>query len=91
MGCAAGAAPGRPEGVLHMDQTTILLGLIAAAAIGIVATLGILRRQRRDTAAATRESPYAVSTEGMKRCPNCGFGNLVMDRTCGSCGKPLPG
>jgi hypothetical protein len=74
-----------------MDQTTILLGLIAAAAIGIVATLGILRRQRRDIAATTRESPYGVSTEGMKRCPNCGFGNLVVDRTCGSCGRPLPG
>jgi hypothetical protein len=73
-----------------MDQTT-LLGLIAAAAIGIVATMYILRRQRRDAAAATRQSPYAVSTEGLKRCPNCGFGNLVVDTTCGSCRKPLPG
>ena len=74
-----------------MDQTTILLGLIAAAAIGIVATLGILRRQRQDTAAATRENPYGVSTEGMKRCPKCGVANLVNDRTCNSCGKQLPG
>jgi hypothetical protein len=73
-----------------MDQTT-LLGLIAAATIGIVATMYILRRQRRDTAAATRQTPYAVSTEGLKRCPNCGFGNLVVDTTCGSCRKPLPG
>jgi len=74
-----------------MDQTTIMLGLIVAAALGIVATLSILRRQRRDKAAATRENPYGVSTEGQKRCPNCGFGNLVVDTTCGSCRKPLPG
>jgi len=50
-----------------------------------------LRRQRRDTAAAARENPYGVSTEGLKRCPNCGFSNLVVDSTCGSCGKRLPG
>ena len=38
--------------------------------------------------AGPHESPYAVSTEGMKRCPRCGFGNLVTDSTCGSCGAP---
>jgi hypothetical protein len=39
----------------------------------------------------TRENPFAVSTEGMKRCPSCAFGNLVTDSTCSSCGKRLPG
>lgn len=73
-----------------MDQTTQLLALVAAAAIGILATLGILRRQRHETEAG-RQSQYAVSTEGMKRCPNCGFGNLVTDRDCSSCGRRLPG
>lgn len=73
-----------------MDQTTQLLALVIAAAIGIVATLAILRRQRHLTE-ATRESPYAVSTEGMQRCPKCGFGNLVTDRDCASCGRRLPG
>jgi hypothetical protein len=73
-----------------MDQTTLLFVLIIAAAAGIVATLAILRRQRHTTEAA-RESPFAASTEGMKRCPNCGGGNLVSDRTCNSCGKRLPG
>ena len=73
-----------------MDQTTQLLALVIAAAIGIVATLAILRRQRHQTE-ATRESPYAVSTEGMQRCPRCGFGNLVTDRDCASCGRRLPG
>ena len=74
-----------------MDQSTQLLVLIIAAAIGITATLLILRRQRRETDEATRESPFAASTEGMKRCPTCGFGNLVTDATCTSCGRRLPG
>lgn len=68
-----------------------LFALLAAAALGVVATLLILRRQRSEQADATRENPFAVSTEGMKRCPNCGFGNLVTDATCISCGKRLPG
>ena len=68
-----------------------LNALLAAAALGVVAMILIIRRQRNDRADATRESPYAVSTEGMKRCPNCGFGNLVTDSTCSSCGKRLPG
>ena len=74
-----------------MDQTTQLFLLIAAAGVGIVATVLILRRQRHQTEETARENPYAVSTEGMKRCPNCGFGNLVTDSTCASCGKSLPG
>ncbi len=74
-----------------MDSTTGLLFLITAAAVGIVATIGILRRQRLQTEGANQESMYAVSTEGMKRCPACGTGNLVTDGTCSSCGKPLKG
>ena len=74
-----------------MDQSTQLLALIVTAAIGIAAILAILRRQRRQAEDAERENPYAVSTEGMKRCPNCGFGNLVTDSTCSSCGRTLPG
>ena len=68
-----------------------LYALLAAAAVGVIATMLILRRQDTDEADKTRENPYAVSTEGMKRCPNCGFGNLVTDSTCSSCGKRLPG
>jgi len=74
-----------------MDVTTGLLLLVVAAAIGIVGTIGILRRQRRALEAAGRESPFAIATEGMKRCPSCGMGNLVTDVDCSSCGKPLPG
>lgn len=68
-----------------------LYALLAAAALGIVATLLILRRQASEQADETRENPYAVSSEGMKRCPSCGVGNLVTDATCSGCGKHLPG
>ena len=73
-----------------MDQTTQILALIGAAALGILAAVTILRRDR-GADHAPPESPYAVSTEGMKRCPSCGTGNLVTDATCSSCGRRLPG
>jgi hypothetical protein len=73
-----------------MDQT-LLLGIVIAAAVGIAATLFITRRDRRAVAAAAVESPFAVSTEGSKRCPSCGMGNLFTDGSCISCGAKLPG
>ncbi len=73
-----------------MDQTTQILALIGAASLGILAVVTILRRDRADDHPPP-ESPYAVSTEGMKRCPACGTGNLVTDATCSSCGRRLPG
>ena len=73
-----------------MDQTTQILALIGVAALGLLATVTILRRDRVANA-PPRESPFAVSTEGMKRCPSCGTGNLVTDATCSNCGKRLPG
>jgi hypothetical protein len=51
----------------------------------------MLARQRRDREESTRESPYATSTEGEKRCPSCGMFNQWTDRNCISCGKRLPG
>jgi hypothetical protein len=71
-----------------MDQTTSLVLLIVAAVIGVVAVGAILRRS--STAATDPpESPFAASTEGMRRCPNCGVGNLVTESTCSNCGKRL--
>ena len=67
------------------DQLIILVAGIAGSA-GILASLAIVRRERRP-----RESPFATSTEGEKRCPSCGMGNQVVDRTCISCGADLPG
>jgi hypothetical protein len=74
-----------------MTQMTELLLLIAAATVGIVATLVMVRRQRQDREAATQESPFGTSTEGEKRCPSCGMYNQWTDRNCISCGKRLPG
>lgn len=64
----------------------LTLALGAAALAGILASLSIVRRWRRP-----RESPFAVSTEGEKRCPSCGMGNMWTDATCISCGSDLPG
>jgi hypothetical protein len=74
-----------------MDQSTQILALIGVAAVGILSVVTILRRDRVTTEEASRENPYATSTEGMKRCPSCGTGNLVTDSTCSTCGKRLPG
>jgi cytoskeletal protein RodZ len=74
-----------------MDHTTQLLLLIAAAAVGLVALLLMIGRQQRDRSAATRESPFATSTEGEKRCPNCGMGNLWTESRCSACKTPLRG
>ena len=74
-----------------MNQTTLLLILVVAAFIGLVAMALITRRQRGDREAETRETPYATSSEGQKRCPNCGAYNAWTDRNCVSCHRKLPG
>jgi len=74
-----------------VDQQTQLLALVIAVAVLAVAILLIRNRQRCDRQDAAGESPYATSTEGEKRCPKCGMGNLWTDRTCISCGARLPG
>lgn len=74
-----------------MNQTSQLIGVLIAAVIGLIAVITILRRERRAAEEAKRESPFAASTEGMKRCPSCGTGNLVTDSTCSNCGRRLPG
>ena len=49
-----------------MDQNQQLVALTIAAAVGILATIGILRRQRHDREPPV-ESQYATSTEGERR------------------------
>ena len=68
-----------------MDQL-LTFALACAALAGIFASLSILRRDRK-----VQDSPFAVSTEGEKRCPKCGMGNMWTDRTCVSCGAALRG
>jgi hypothetical protein len=74
-----------------MPDPTIGLVLVIVATVGLLASIVILRRQRREREAETEDRPLAVSTEGSKRCPACGMGNLWTDTTCISCGGPLPG
>jgi uncharacterized paraquat-inducible protein A len=74
-----------------MDQTYLFLAVIAFAVFGILAVIHISRRNRHEPEVEANESPFAISTEGMKRCPSCGTGNLVTDATCSNCGKHLPG
>lgn len=74
-----------------MDSTTQLFVLIAAVVVGIVAMLIILRRQRVERDRLGRENPFATSTEGEKRCPNCGMFNDALARNCISCKRRLPG
>jgi len=68
-----------------MDQLIIIAAGLAGVA-GLLASLALVARMR-----TPKESPFAVSTEGEKRCPNCGMGNLVSDARCVSCGADLPG
>ena len=74
-----------------MDQQTQLLALVIAVVVVALAILLIRNRQRRERAEATQESPFATSTEGEKRCPKCGMGNMWTDRTCIACGTRLKG
>jgi len=74
-----------------VDQTSQLLALTIAVATLAIAIAVIRDRQRRDRQEARQESPYATSTEGEKRCPKCGMGNMWTDRNCISCGSLLPG
>jgi hypothetical protein len=74
-----------------MDQT-YLLALAVAIVVLIVATALIRARMQRDAEELVPpESPFATSTEGEKRCPKCGMGNLWTDRRCVSCGTALKG
>jgi hypothetical protein len=74
-----------------MDQSYLLLAMIAFAVVGILAVLVIARRRRREVEVVQVDTLFATSTEGMKRCPSCGTGNLVTDSTCSNCGRRLPG
>jgi len=58
-----------------------------AATVGVVWVAAILDRDRSAAAKAGRETQYASSTEGMRRC---GVGNLVTADTCSGCAKRLP-
>lgn len=71
-----------------MDQPVALAVLLFVAVVLLAALLYQLRR-RGEGERAAREDQFAVSTEGEKRCPSCGMGNMWTDATCISCGAKL--
>jgi len=73
-----------------VDQQLLLAALLVACGVGILATILVLGRQRREREDATRDSPIAMSSEGVKLCPHCAAENLWTDTRCVSCGRPLP-
>jgi hypothetical protein len=73
-----------------VDQTYLLV--LVVAVIVAVAALGVIRaRSRTPTTPDGNDSPFGVSTEGMKMCPKCGMGNLWTERRCSACGSPIRG
>ncbi len=72
-----------------MDGVSLLVILLVVCAVGLAAVLVILRRMRSDQANASRESPIAASSEGMKVCPRCAGENLWTEATCIFCGQRL--
>ncbi len=84
----AGVPAANPECV--MDLPFLLLALLAASIVALVALLVRIGRERGERADATRESPIAMSSEGVKLCPSCATENLWTDTRCVACGKHLP-
>ena len=79
-----------PLGDVSMSQQLLLVALLGACAVAFLALLVRIRREEGEQAAATRESPIAMSSEGVKLCPSCATENLWTDTRCLRCGKPLP-
>jgi hypothetical protein len=74
-----------------MDQLLLVLLVLAIACAVAALLLGRTRRRALAAAMPAPESPFAVSTEGMKICPRCGMGNLWTERKCSACGSSLRG
>ena len=68
-----------------------LAALVLAIVVLMVALARILVRPRSPAGGVAAESPFAVSSEGMKVCPKCGMGNLWTESRCISCTAALRG
>ena len=74
-----------------MDQAMLLLLSLAVAVAVASLVLSRSRARAMRHAGGPAESPFAVSTEGMKICPKCGMGNLWTERRCSACRSGLKG
>ncbi len=73
-----------------MEQQLLLVALLVAALVGLAAILVRVWGERREQTPDARESPIAMSSEGVKLCPRCAAENLWTDTTCVACGRRLP-
>ena len=73
-----------------MDQQLLLAAVLGAAVIGLLAILLVVRRLGRERDEAGRESPIAMSSEGVKLCPSCATENLWTETFCVACHRRLP-
>ena len=73
-----------------MEQV-FLAALVLAIVVLMVALARILVRPRSPVSQGAAETPFAVSSEGMKVCPKCGMGNLWTESRCISCAAALRG
>ena len=74
-----------------MDQMQ-LFAMEFAAVVGALAAFDIVLGQRRRAEPKPPDvSPFAGSSEGMKRCSHCGMGSLWTNDRCTACGAMLPG
>ena len=73
-----------------MDQQLLLVALLGACAVAFLSLLVRIRREQGESDDATRESPIAMSSEGVKLCPSCATENLWTDTRCLRCGRHLP-
>jgi hypothetical protein len=74
-----------------VDQQQLLLAaLFAAAIVGLLAVVVHVAGERGERENAERDSPIAMSSEGVKLCPHCAVENLWTDTRCIGCGRPLP-
>ena len=72
-----------------MDQQLLLLALLGSCAVAMLALLVRMRGERNERNDETRDSPIAMSSEGVKLCPSCATENLWTDTRCLRCGKHL--
>jgi hypothetical protein len=72
------------------EQQLLLVALLGAAAVGLLAVVVHLWRARSEQEEADRDSPIAMSSEGVKLCRHCAAENLWTDTRCIGCGRPLP-
>ena len=59
--------------------------------VALAAVWAMRARPRPPATPDGSDTPFGVSTEGMKMCPKCGMGNLWTERTCMSCRAMLRG